>query len=69
PTPMPTSPPASTPPSPAPPANPAPAGGSTGSLAHTGMAGLPEMIALVVLLVGAGLVVAFMSRKRRAQKH
>ena len=70
PTTSPTPPPASTPPSPAPPANnPAPGGGSTGSLAHTGMAGLPEMIALVGLLVGAGLVIAFMSRKRRARKH
>ncbi|MGW1163070.1 SdrD B-like domain-containing protein [Streptomyces sp. NPDC002519] len=69
-TPKPTPPPASTPPSPAPPANnPAPAGGSTGSLAHTGMAGLPQMIALVGLLVGAGLIIAFASRKRRAQKH
>ncbi|QHA07873.1 hypothetical protein GQF42_35380 [Streptomyces broussonetiae] len=66
----PASPPASTPPSPAPPANnPAPAGGDTGSLAHTGMSGLPQMIALAGLLVGAGLFIAFMSRKRRAQKH
>ncbi|MFI9261615.1 SdrD B-like domain-containing protein [Streptomyces sioyaensis] len=75
PTPSPTSPPAATPPDatppspPAPPAEPAPAGGSTGSLAHTGTSGLPEMIALVGLLVGAGLVVTFMSRKRRARKH
>ncbi|MFI9080052.1 SdrD B-like domain-containing protein [Streptomyces sioyaensis] len=69
PTPSPTSPPAAAPPSPAPPANPAPAGRSTGSLAHTGMAGLPEMIALVGLLVGAGLVITSMSRKRRARKH
>lgn len=70
PTPTPSSPPATTPPSPAPPANhPAPAGGSTGSLAHTGTSGLPQMIALVGLLMGAGLVIVFMSRKRRAQKH
>ncbi len=67
-TPSPSSPPASTPPSSAPPANPAPAGGG-GSMANTGTSGLPEMIALAGLLVGAGLVVAFMSRKRRAQKH
>ncbi|MFF9819547.1 SdrD B-like domain-containing protein [Streptomyces sp. NPDC014006] len=66
----PVSPPASTPSSPAPPANNrGPAGGVTGGLAHTGMTGLPGMIALVGLLVGAGLVLAFMSRKRRAQKH
>ena len=66
----PSSPPASAPPSSAPPANnPAPAGGSSGSLAHTGVTGLPGMLALVGLLVGAGVVVAFLSRKRRAQKH
>ncbi|WP_421109037.1 SdrD B-like domain-containing protein [Streptomyces sp. NEAU-S77] len=70
PAPGPTSPPVpDSPPSGAPPANPAPAGRSTGSLAHTGMSGLSEAIALVGLLVGAGLVIAFMSRKRRAQKH
>ncbi|MEV7238721.1 SdrD B-like domain-containing protein [Streptomyces sp. NPDC051020] len=70
PSPTPSSPPASTPPSPAPPANhPAPDGGSKGWLAHTGMSGLPQMIAFVGLLVSAGLVIAFMSRKRRAQKH
>ncbi|WP_310723708.1 SdrD B-like domain-containing protein [Streptomyces sp. N2A] len=66
----PASPPASTPPSPAPPAhNPGPSGGSTGSLAHTGLSGLPGMIALVGLLVGAGVVITVMTRKRRAQKH
>ncbi|MEV0981128.1 SdrD B-like domain-containing protein [Streptomyces sp. NPDC049915] len=66
----PASPPASTPPSPAPSANnPGLAGGDTGSLAHTGMSGLPGMISLVGLLVGAGVVIAFVSRKRRAQKH
>jgi hypothetical protein len=68
PTPAPASPPAATPPPPAPPANPAPAGGGSGSLAHTGMSALPEMIALVGLLVGAGLVIAFVSRKRRVQR-
>ncbi|MFI5520063.1 SdrD B-like domain-containing protein [Streptomyces platensis] len=71
----PASPPGATPPSPAPPANPAPAGGSTGSsggssgsLAHTGTAGLPKVIGLVGLLVGAGLVLTFISRKRRARQ-
>ena len=66
----PASPPAATPPAPEPPAHrPPPAGGSTGSLAQTGMSGLPQMIALVGLLVGAGLAIAFLSRKRRARKH
>ncbi|PNE39611.1 collagen-binding protein [Streptomyces noursei] len=69
PTPTPTSAPASTPPSPASPASPAPAGGGTGSLAHTGTSGLPKMMGLAGLLVGAGLVIAFLSRQRRAQKH
>jgi hypothetical protein len=73
PTPTPSSPPASTPPSSAPPAYPAPApaggGGGGGSMANTGTSGLPEMITLAGLLVGAGLVMAFMSRKRRAQHH
>ncbi|MFB7629924.1 SdrD B-like domain-containing protein [Streptomyces sp. NPDC056149] len=69
PTPTRTSPPVSTPPSSAPPANPAPAGGRTGSLAHTGMSGLPGAIALVGLLVGAGLAIVLMSRKHRSQKH
>ncbi|MGW2917521.1 SdrD B-like domain-containing protein [Streptomyces angustmyceticus] len=69
PAPNPTSPPAATPPSPAPPPNnPAPAGGSRGSLAHTGTSGLPKMIALAGLLVGAGLVIVFTGRKRRARK-
>ncbi|MFB7599130.1 SdrD B-like domain-containing protein [Streptomyces sp. NPDC056160] len=70
PSPGPASPPASMPPAPAPPANnPAPAGGGSGSLAHTGMSALPEMVAVVGLLVGAGLAIAFVSRKRRTQKH
>lgn len=67
-TPPPTSPPPSTPPSSPPPADPSPAGGK-GELADTGVSGLPEMIALVGLLVGAGVIIAFMSRKRRAQQH
>ncbi|MFF3765369.1 SdrD B-like domain-containing protein [Streptomyces sp. NPDC001922] len=70
PTPAPTSPPVpASPPSGAPPANPAPTGGSKGPLANTGMTGLPQVIALVGLLVGAGLAIAFVSRKRRAEKH
>jgi hypothetical protein len=69
PTPTPTSPPGSTPPSPAPPAEPAPGGGGTGSMANTGMSGLPGMIGLVALLVGTGLAIALMSRKRRARQH
>ncbi|AEW99843.1 Cna B domain-containing protein (plasmid) [Streptantibioticus cattleyicolor NRRL 8057 = DSM 46488] len=64
----PSSPPASTPPSPAPPANPAPPGGSTGSLAHTGTSGVPQLVALVAILVGAGSAITFMARKRRARK-
>ncbi|MET9447101.1 SdrD B-like domain-containing protein [Streptomyces cinerochromogenes] len=70
PTPAPSPPPASTPPSPAPPANhPAPAGGGGGSLANTGTPGLAEMIGIVGLLVGAGLVIAFVTRNRRARQH
>ncbi|MET9146998.1 SdrD B-like domain-containing protein [Streptomyces sp. NPDC057197] len=69
PSPGPASPPASAPPSPAPPANnPAPADSGPGSMAHTGMSGVPQLIALVGLLVGSGLVVAFVSR-RRLRKH
>ncbi|WP_225821682.1 SdrD B-like domain-containing protein [Streptomyces naphthomycinicus] len=67
PTPVPSSPPGATP-SPAPPANPAPGGGG-GSMADTGMTGLPGMIALTALLVGGGLALAYMSRKRRARQH
>ncbi|MEU3525900.1 SdrD B-like domain-containing protein [Streptomyces sp. NPDC038707] len=67
----PASPPASTPPSPAPPANPAPGGGSDGggSMANTGMAGVPTLIGLAGLLVGAGLVIAFVTRNRRLRQH
>ncbi|MFI0780337.1 SdrD B-like domain-containing protein [Streptomyces sp. NPDC021212] len=54
---------------PGPAANVAPAGRSTGSLAHTGLSRLPEAVALVGLLVGTGLVLAFVTRRRRAQKH
>ncbi|MFH9089960.1 SdrD B-like domain-containing protein [Streptomyces sp. NPDC017673] len=70
PEPTPTPPTASTPPSAAPPANhPAPAGGDGGSLASTGTSGLAEMIGIVGLLVGAGLVIAFVTRNRRARHH
>ncbi|MFE3907841.1 SdrD B-like domain-containing protein [Streptomyces sp. NPDC059153] len=70
PTPTPTPPAASTPPSPVPPANhPAPAGGGGGWLANTGTPGLAEMIGIVGLLVGAGLVIAFVTRNRRARQH
>ncbi|MFI0229442.1 SdrD B-like domain-containing protein [Streptomyces sp. NPDC017086] len=76
PTPTPTStpsgPPASTPPSsapqsPMPPANPGPGDGGSGSMADTGMSGLPKLIGLVGLLTGAGLVIAFATRKRRTR--
>ncbi|WP_406528574.1 hypothetical protein, partial [Streptomyces sp. I8-5] len=70
PTPTPTQPAASTPPPSAPPANhPVPAGGGGGSLASTGTPGLAEMIGIVGLLVGAGLVIAFVTRNRRARQH
>ncbi|WP_255955862.1 SdrD B-like domain-containing protein [Streptomyces odontomachi] len=64
PPPPPTSPPASTPPP-----NHSPAGGNGGQLADTGTSGLPELLALTGLLVGAGLIIAFLSRKRRTQQH
>ncbi|MET8765619.1 SdrD B-like domain-containing protein [Streptomyces sp. NPDC004658] len=68
--PTPTPPGGSTPPSPAPSANhPAPAGGGGGSMANTGTSGLAEMIGLVGLLVGAGVVIAFVARHRRARQH
>ncbi|MGW2980717.1 SdrD B-like domain-containing protein [Streptomyces humidus] len=71
PTPTPSSPSASPPVSTPPPAPPAdnPDGGYSGSMAHTGTSGLPQTIGLVGLLVGAGLGIAFLSRKRRAQKN
>lgn len=83
--PSPTTPPASTPPASTPPAGHAPAGGGSGdsggsgrlaglgdlggSLAHTGTSGLPQMIALVGLLVGTGLTMAVMGRRRRTRQH
>jgi hypothetical protein len=73
PTPTPTPPPTPTPTPTAastPPANqPAPAGGGGGSLASTGTSGLAEMIGMVGLLVGAGLVIAFVTRNRRTRQH
>lgn len=65
PTPHPTTPPASTPPAHAPDGGSGGSGGPGGSLANTGTSGLPQMITLVGLLVGSGLVVAFVSRRRR----
>jgi hypothetical protein len=75
-------PPSPTPPSPTPPAtvpptanpvptnplptDPSPVGTHAGALAYTGVAGLPQMVILGVLLFGAGAVLAFASRKRRA---
>ncbi|NEY36632.1 hypothetical protein GTU99_31565, partial [Streptomyces sp. PRKS01-65] len=70
-TPAPTPPAASAPP-PAPSANhPAPAGGGGGggSLANTGVPGLAELIGVVGLLVGAGLMIAFVTRNRHARHH
>ncbi|WP_285490321.1 SdrD B-like domain-containing protein [Amycolatopsis taiwanensis] len=68
--PPPSSPPTSPPPTSAPPmpSEPAPTNPNTGSLAYTGVSGLPGMIALGVLLVGAGAALAFASRKRRAKQ-
>lgn len=67
----PTTPPEETPTTPAEPTSPpgpAPDGGG-GELANTGTSGLPQLIALVGLLVGAGLTVVFVSRQRRTQRH
>jgi hypothetical protein len=38
-------------------------------MANTGTSGLPEMISFAGLLMGAGLLMAFTTRKRRAQQH
>lgn len=48
------------------PTTPGPVKTHAGALAYTGVAGLPQMIILGVLLFGAGAVLAFASRKRRA---
>lgn len=65
-----TSPPStSVPPSSAPPAKPTPTGASTGSLAHTGMSGLSQVLILGALLLGAGTAFTFVNRKRRKQRH
>ncbi|MFD2419791.1 SdrD B-like domain-containing protein [Amycolatopsis pigmentata] len=65
-------PPSSSPPSPMPtnpaPTNPAPVGTHAGSLAYTGVPGLPMLIILGVLLFGAGAALAFAGRKRRANQ-
>lgn len=63
-----TEPPTSQPPPATTPAKPAPPGKGTGSLAHTGASGLPEMIALGALLLTAGAALWYLSRKRRAQQ-
>ena len=44
----------------------APAGKQTGSLADTGVSGLPWAILLGLLVLGTGAALAFVSRKRRA---
>lgn len=68
PTPTPTKP-APTPTKPAPtPTKPTPTSTNTGPLAKTGIPGLPEIIFLGVLLVGAGAAFAFASRTRRARQ-
>ncbi|WP_238598204.1 SdrD B-like domain-containing protein [Saccharothrix sp. ALI-22-I] len=46
----------------------APAGKNTGSLADTGVSGLPWVILLGVLVLGAGAALAFVSRKRRTKQ-
>lgn len=66
-------PPTSTPPTSVPPTNPMPttpppSNTRTGALANTGIPGLPEMIVLGVLLLGAGAALAFANRKRRAKQ-
>jgi SdrD B-like domain len=58
------------PPTSAPPTttNPTPTNTSTGSLAYTGISGLPVMILIGVLLIGAGAAFAFVSRRRGARQ-
>ena len=65
-TPTTTSPP---PPSSAPPTKPTPTSPSSGSLAHTGMSGLSQALLLCALLLGAGGAFAYITRKRRTQRH
>lgn len=58
-------PPTATPPTATAPAPPAPTG--PGGLAHTGLSGIRVMIALVLLLLGAGIACAFVARKHGAR--
>jgi hypothetical protein len=46
----------------------APVGNQSGSLAYTGVAGLPWLVGLGVLVLGAGAALAFATRKRRAKQ-
>ncbi|MFE6778498.1 SdrD B-like domain-containing protein [Streptomyces sp. NPDC057702] len=48
---------------------PAPDGDGGGSLANTGAAGMAALIGAVGLLVGSGMVIAFVTRNRRARQH
>lgn len=59
---------AATPPTVPAPTNPAPTSTRTGSLAYTGIAGLPEMIFLGALLLAGGAALVFVSRRRRAKQ-
>ncbi|MBC3991863.1 hypothetical protein H8N00_23860 [Streptomyces sp. AC563] len=43
--------------------------GGGGSLADTGASSLPELVGLVGLLVGSGLVIAYVTRHRRTRQH
>ncbi|QUQ68901.1 SdrD B-like domain-containing protein [Kutzneria sp. CA-103260] len=67
---IPQAPPTTTPPTSAPPttAPTQPTGTHTGPLAYTGVSGLPWLIVLGVLVVGAGAALVFVSRKRRARR-
>lgn len=67
PTPSASTPPASVPPTSTAPNTPGPAGNESGSMAHTGTSGTGEMLALVVLLLGAGTAIAVVSHRRRAR--
>ncbi|GAA0622471.1 hypothetical protein GCM10010174_46760 [Kutzneria viridogrisea] len=67
---IPQPPPTTTPPTSAPPVTtkPEPTSPSTGPLASTGISGLPMLILLGALLVGAGAAFALVSRLRRARR-
>jgi hypothetical protein len=62
-------PPTSAPPTGATPTSPAASSSPQGSLAHTGMSGMGEILSLVALLLGAGAAFAFVSRRRHARHH